>query len=157
MKKCCTCKAYKPLESFHNNRKRPDGKASVCKACKKIESAGYWKERVKATTQKWRRENPGKAKEQHRKYNRKFGMNFYERQEFRDRHGKCAICPSTEKLSIDHDHKTGKLRGVLCRKCNLALGLFGDSPELILRAAFYLRNSSRIAQNPSSEVLEAAP
>ena len=60
--------------------------------------------------------------------------------------GKCAIC-STERcssgrrLAVDHCHSTKKIRGLLCKKCNTALGLLQDNEELITKAAKYLRNS----------------
>jgi hypothetical protein len=60
----------------------------------------------------------------------------------------CAICGSREnrkingkyatELSIDHCHRTGKVRGLLCHCCNLALGLFKDNPALLEKAASYL-------------------
>jgi hypothetical protein len=59
----------------------------------------------------------------------------------------CAICGEPEKemrsgitrhLAVDHDHKTGKVRGLLCSACNTALGKFDDDPELIARAIAYL-------------------
>jgi hypothetical protein len=55
----------------------------------------------------------------------------------------CDLCstepPSTGRAhSIDHDHTTGAVRGVLCHSCNLALGHFKDDPERLLRAAQYL-------------------
>ena len=53
--------------------------------------------------------------------------------------GKCAIC--TEPLEpphIDHDHVTGRIRGLLCGKCNKALGLVGDQPAMLRVAAEYL-------------------
>ena len=50
----------------------------------------------------------------------------------------CEVCGSTENLCIDHDHITGKVRGVLCLKCNSALGLLGDSKEVILKLASYI-------------------
>lgn len=55
---------------------------------------------------------------------------------------RCPICerPWDEVGTphADHDHATGKFRGVLCGSCNRALGLFGDDPERLVRAAFYL-------------------
>lgn len=61
---------------------------------------------------------------------------------------KCAICNNPEKvlsqskkvraLAIDHDHETGKVRGLLCQKCNRALGGFSDSVELLKKATVYL-------------------
>lgn len=50
----------------------------------------------------------------------------------------CAICGSTEKLCIDHDHRTGEVRSRLCFSCNLAIGHLKDDPVLALRAAEYL-------------------
>jgi hypothetical protein len=53
--------------------------------------------------------------------------------------GRCAICENDEKdLVIDHDHKTGKVRGLLCRQCNSGLGMFGDSMDILKAAILYL-------------------
>lgn len=58
--------------------------------------------------------------------------------------GVCAICqrpPVHSPLVIDHDHKTGRVRGLLCRACNLGLGAFSDTPEWLVKAAKYLCDS----------------
>ena len=58
--------------------------------------------------------------------------------------GGCAICghkpdsTSDRRLAIDHDHETGRVRGLLCYRCNTAIGLLGDDPERLRRAADYL-------------------
>lgn len=49
----------------------------------------------------------------------------------------CRIC-GREGHHIDHDHKTGKVRGLLCRACNPAIGAMQDNPELLRRAALYV-------------------
>jgi len=63
--------------------------------------------------------------------------------------GKCAICGATEghrsryqaiyRLAIDHDHRTGKIRGLLCNNCNRGLGRFKDSIETLQAAISYLK------------------
>ena len=52
----------------------------------------------------------------------------------------CIICGDTQdqQLAIDHDHRTGAVRGALCSRCNLGLGHFRDEPELLRLAALYL-------------------
>lgn len=61
--------------------------------------------------------------------------------------GVCAICGKSEKmkmngvvkrLSVDHDHKTGTIRGLLCNSCNNGLGNYQDSPDLLTKAIDYL-------------------
>jgi hypothetical protein len=55
----------------------------------------------------------------------------------------CGICGKPKcklkSLSVDHDHKTGVVRGLLCFKCNFALGLFQDSPKILKKAIRYLK------------------
>lgn len=58
--------------------------------------------------------------------------------------GGCAICAglcvSGRQLAVDHDHETGKIRGLLCARCNNGLGNFTDNSALLLRAASYLED-----------------
>lgn len=59
--------------------------------------------------------------------------------------GLCKICKSPQNnsradvLHIDHDHKTGKIRGLLCHKCNSALGYANDNPEILKEMIKYLQ------------------
>jgi hypothetical protein len=59
-----------------------------------------------------------------------------------EQNGVCAICgKATEKsLAVDHDHATGKVRALLCARCNTGLGCFEENELLFLRAMEYLRN-----------------
>jgi hypothetical protein len=61
--------------------------------------------------------------------------------------GKCAVCgklnnEGRRRLAVDHDHKTGKVRGLLCGNCNTALGLVKEDPEILSLLADYLRKRS---------------
>ena len=54
--------------------------------------------------------------------------------------GRCAICAVThENLTVDHNHETGKVRGLLCASCNKGLGFFGDRIDLLMQAINYLK------------------
>jgi hypothetical protein len=70
--------------------------------------------------------------------------------------GRCAICPReispeiARSLHVDHCHKTGRVRGLLCRKCNLGLGNYDDTPEHLEKAAAYLRASEASAASLAS-------
>ena len=61
--------------------------------------------------------------------------------------GRCAICGTDNwggkynVANVDHDHSTGKVRGLICQNCNTGLGCFKDSEDIILRAAEYIRES----------------
>ncbi len=62
---------------------------------------------------------------------------------------KCALCGglpggSAGRFHVDHDHNTGKIRALLCHTCNVGLGSFQDSPELLEQAAEYLRRFGKV-------------
>lgn len=56
--------------------------------------------------------------------------------------GLCVICLAAPAVHVDHCHRTGKVRGVLCFNCNSAIGLLGDDPDTVRRAAAYLEGIS---------------
>ena len=74
---------------------------------------------------------------------RKYGLTVTEYQELLELHGGvCAICKRADtkgRLSVDHDHQTGKVRGLLCRNHNVALGNFKDNVEHLQQAIKYLQ------------------
>jgi hypothetical protein len=72
-------------------------------------------------------------------------------QMFAEQEGLCAICREAPAEHVDHDHRTKRVRGLLCFNCNGALGQFRDRPDLMLRAIAYLRRDidSEITALPS--------
>ena len=74
---------------------------------------------------------------------RKFGMSVEDYYDMLNRqNGACAICrakpKASRRLSVDHDHATGTVRGLLCHNCNVMLGLARDTTDILLRAVRYL-------------------
>lgn len=71
---------------------------------------------------------------------------------YEDQSGVCVICKRHEdKLVVDHDHKTKKVRALLCSSCNSGLGLFGDNPDIMRKAANYVTHH-RLSIKPHSTV-----
>ena len=77
---------------------------------------------------------------------------------FKKQDGRCSICnchQHYQRLSVDHDHKTGMVRGLLCVNCNRGLGRFFDSPLRLNAAASYITRANetwkRIQQAETSK------
>jgi hypothetical protein len=98
----------------------------------------------------------------------KFGISLSEYSKLIiDQGNKCAICDQPETqlrngrikaLAVDHDHETGKVRGLLCCACNQALGKFKDEKKLLLAAVAYLEKHSAEGKiNPGSQALSTGP
>lgn len=101
------------------------------------------RDKVNATARKWYKKNRERNIDSVRRYQlrRKYGFaqELYEVYFFMQC-GECAICGRKDRrLVIDHNHKTGKIRGLLCTRCNLSIGSFEDSQELLLKAVMYLK------------------
>lgn len=109
----------------------------------------FRKEKERASGRKWYQKNKKVEKNSHLK--RKFGVTLEEYNiMYKNQNKACAIClkPETKifsktgkvcDLAVDHCHKTGKVRGLLCWNCNTSLGKFKDSVENLERAIKYLK------------------
>jgi len=87
--------------------------------------------------------------QRHYKYKWFYGISLEDYNEmFIKQNGCCKICKVhqselTKKLHVDHDHKTGKIRGLLCHNCNLAIGRLKENPEIIAAALEYVRSQEK--------------
>ncbi|WP_342671180.1 endonuclease VII domain-containing protein [Streptomyces chattanoogensis] len=107
----------KSHNEWERNRSSSDGWASYCRSCR---------------AERNRESN----------FKRKYGITVAQRDVMiADQNGLCPICQSSEPVHVDHCHKTGKVRGVLCFNCNSALGKLGDDPDAIRRAIAYLEGN----------------
>lgn len=133
-KTCRKCKQAKPFSEFHKNKGKADGHTCLCKQCRKEEQ----KEKLESDYLGTR------LKERAANLKRMFGisLNEYDKK-LEEQNGVCAICgglcKSGKRLAVDHDHKTGQIRELLCGNCNGGLGKFQDNPELLEKAAEYIR------------------
>jgi hypothetical protein len=136
MKQCTKCKKSLPQddENFYRSSASKDGYVSRCKPCLREYDRTYraeHPERVQEIVQKKlqkQREDPVRLARKRlsaRRYELKqYGLTPAEYDlRFEEQHGLCAICgnPTTGTLSVDHDHITGEVRGLLCQPCNVAL------------------------------------
>jgi hypothetical protein len=126
MKCCSTCKEEKPLSEFYTKR-------SNCKVCSN-KAVNNWKQNNKEKNQRTLQKAKLKAK---------YGLTLEQYEDMvKEQKGVCYICKCenpTRKLNVDHCHKTGKVRKLLCDKCNMTLGLINDSQELLKQFLFYLK------------------
>lgn len=99
-------------------------------------------EKGKKANKRWRLKNKNRVKLSNSLWHLKnsYGLTFEDREKLiKDQNSKCLICGEKKKLIIDHDHKTGKVRGLLCNDCNLGLGRFKDNIEIISNSILYLQ------------------
>lgn len=164
VKRCTKCKADKPLHLFRMRvmSKPESGRRSRCNQCDSISSSAWYqknKERVRNRcknryqankkkyaeyTRKWRESNISRARqlgvENRRKL--KYGVDKLRYNEMLlESGGCCGICREpfgSDRPNIDHDHSTGVVRELLCRRCNHGLGNFRENPALFEAAVAYL-------------------
>lgn len=127
IQRCNECNKLKRRTDFYTNQRRVDGKRTKCKECTLAQSRGNMLSKKYRLTQE--------------SYDERLKLQNY----------KCAICDlhylrniknnRVIALAVDHDHKTGKVRGLLCNNCNRGIGLLGDSVSSMDRALRYLKSA----------------
>ncbi len=129
---------------------------SCCKDCRNSKST----ERRKANPDYFReyyKKNSGKYKNQYKSriLLKKYGISLKQRNDLETKQaGLCAICNKNKKLYIDHCHSSGRIRGLLCNECNMALGLFNDNKEAISKAIEYLESFSYLGHKVKDRAVQ---
>lgn len=161
---CSCCKKLKSISIFYFLNKKINKLSCWCKTCEKKSKKIYRNKnkdiihkKHKAWYIKNRKELLKEQKEFRKKHptyqliiylKHKFGITLEQYNKMLEaQNGVCAICGSFEieknqygikRLSVDHDHQTGKLRGLLCTNCNKGLSFFKDKSNLLIQASNYL-------------------
>lgn len=139
-KPCIICEKNKPINDFHKNLNK-DKRFNVCKECH-YQRYNDWRKKPenKEKIIKYRRNHV---------FKRRYGINIeqYDQMVIKQ-NNLCLICekqpdnygpPQVKRLSIDHCHITGTIRGLLCHRCNTALGAFHEDINIINKAIVYLK------------------
>ena len=129
MKKCGCCKETKPFSEFNKDKQHSTKYTCYCKEC--------------------RRNLLDKKKKSAYDLNKRYGLTEEDYLEkLTKQNFQCAICKTDQykkknwrRFAVDHCHTTGKIRGLLCHKCNAGLGHFDDDTGLLNSAIEYLENT----------------
>ena len=142
LKTCKTCGEAKRRDEFDNHKLTRDKKQTSCKQCCREAN----KARYHALTQEQKDRRVAQIKA------RKYGMTLEEMAAYVDAHGDlCDVCGRpdtthrkatwTHKLTFDHDHATGKFRGLICSTCNVTIGNARDDPAVLRHLADYIERN----------------
>lgn len=138
-KRCGKCRQYLPPTDFYKTHINPSGLTCYCRRCTLEEQ----RQRRIARPRAWK----------NMRLQNEYGITMaqYEALSAAQDH-RCAICDQPEQavhhrgtkkqLSVDHCHDTGRVRGLLCGRCNRGLGFFGNSGERLEKAIAYLRRTA---------------
>jgi len=149
---CPKCKRELPLTSeyFCRSKREKYGFVYSCKKCIYADKKRYYKTEQGKAARKRRRQkyrSTAEGREKHReemlRYRHGITLEEYNRL-FEQQNGLCAICEGVNVdgrgLAVDHNHQTGKVRGLLCFDCNLLLGRLENLPKAINKVKQYLIN-----------------
>ena len=156
-KNCTDCGDYLPLSKFRKDKHRVDGRMNKCANCKaKEEKRNSIKnpeirkrinDKRVDNRKKYYSDEDRKLKYRNAQLIKAFNITLDQyNQILVSQDNVCYICRRDEtsvrnrSLAVDHNHQTGKIRGLLCSNCNRALGLFKDNKNLLLAAAKYLED-----------------
>ncbi len=155
---CALTGELQPFENFGKDRHQKDGLTFQCKVCRRQAATAYRAENPgihRNRTATWRANNPEKARatavaaQQQRlldpkRFQKRLVWKYKISEELADQIASglvsCEVCQSTEKIVVDHCHKTGQFRGVLCHKCNVVLGFAEDNAPRLAGLITYLES-----------------
>lgn len=170
-KPCSRCGIHKTDDDFPRRANVPDGRLGICRDCTKAKVAAdraanpdkyqAWQDAVRSrphsvarrneTARAWKAANPEKmtAYRRRQRLKREYGLTPAEFDAMSAaQEDVCKICGGLpvgrgQHLHVDHDHQTGRVRGLLCSRCNVMIGYALEKPAILERAAAYVRGALR--------------
>jgi hypothetical protein len=153
MKVCSKCQLEKPLSEFYDNR-RNGHKRAACKSCCNAATKQHYKKNKQwfaEYAKKWRNDNRERANE-YARHSRQRRRQEIEQAWLARQNGVCGLCSEPprqgERFELDHDHRTGENRALLCRRCNYLIAAANEDRRVLLAAIDYL---DRHGANPKGE------
>lgn len=144
-RKTCASSGDQPVDNFYKDRSMKSGLDKYCKVCRTtIHRNAYSNLEMTNRTKEWKSRNKTRVRSNRLRY--EYGIDLAKYKSMLEKQeGKCAGCLRHQSefkiaLAVDHCHRTGKVRGLLCSACNKGIGLLKDDPKLLLRLAEYLKN-----------------
>jgi len=138
---CTKCKEIKSITDFFKDKNSCVGHDYVCKTCKNkiIKERDPDGNKQRERTHKYAKSDKGFNKRRDRLLKQRYGITSDDYNKIlTSQNGVCKICKNSNigyqngLLHVDHNHETGKIRGLLCSRCNVGLGAFKDNKELFL-------------------------
>jgi hypothetical protein len=172
VKRCKKCGDIKPLGEFYRANGTRDGLRGHCKACEIARNKAWYRKNQKrgiANTKRWQQANAQRVREYQRRYRADHARQFREghlRRVFdltgaqyqallEAQGGGCAVCGRVPRagrsLHVDHNHKTGVVRGLLCFRCNAGMGQFREDPLRMADAIVYLARGRHALESDRAE------
>lgn len=149
---CQRCKQSKPITFFRKNKRSPTGINQNCRKCC-TEYGKEWREdkrdasRIIAKAAYWRNPEAGRRRARIGNFRKKYGLTVAEVDGMLiAQNNNCAICERSllgKKANVDHDHSTGKIREILCTRCNLGIGYFEESSDIFFKCIEYLKRHGK--------------
>ena len=142
--RCSQCSKTKPASQFYTDKRSRSGLSSACKECILAGQKAWYDAMPDDVRRKmWTQQN-SRAFNYRRDYNlrKKYGITLVEYDAmYAAQDGACASCKiPCDRLDVDHCHDTGRVRGLLCHPCNVALGLLREDSDRINALAMYAKD-----------------
>ncbi|KKN64899.1 hypothetical protein LCGC14_0487330 [marine sediment metagenome] len=162
-KRCPDCEKELRSGEFYTNKSKKGGLSSYCRECTRRQSRKYRKNNLakchgyerkyrrteqgqkisRETARKYRQSEQGRRVHRRNQLRIKYGLTPEQHEQiYLDQNGCCALCGDLvayDRVNVDHDHRTSRIRGLLCNRCNHGLGSFGDTLEGLQKAVNYLK------------------